>query len=339
MVISFTFLSVLTVKGTRRSLLLQVTSVGECRKVAGRLLALIDLILYCRSSLAFLWAKFLPSLPKPKRRRRRRRKGRPPSSIMPTETRAAAKRRRLAEMTPLPDLPAVAHILGYLDVASLVRTAACSQALRQQVYEGSPELWKKLDFGFLDSAGRLTDVQLDRLLQNCRARERCEILNLNGSVRLTGTGLEPLRGSRVLRELDLRLDLSAFVGPVEWNATVVLPILSSMPPITAEPELRGSEYSLGLALVKIRPQNDNTNYFSRFRDDVADWDLYREFAEALRAQATERRTRCGYCHRVIADMWTEEDMWWVVPTGYCECCKRYSCNDGDCCNTKTVIAA
>ena len=58
-----------------------------------------------------------------------------------------------------------------------------------------------------------------------------------GCTRISGTGLEPLRGSRMLREIDLRLDTTYSVGPVELNTRFVLPLLSSMPPITAPPEM------------------------------------------------------------------------------------------------------
>ena len=245
------------------------------------------------------------------------------------ETRAAAKRRRIAEMTPLSDLPlnVLAQILSCLDVGSLVQTAGCNRALRYQVFEEHAELWQKIDFGELsvEAAAQVTDQELHNLLYKCHAHNRCQVLKLHGCIQLTGRGLEPLRGSCVLREIDLRLDLSQFMlGPVELDTTFVLPLLSSMPPIATE-LIPQSEDSLGLALVKIRPQNNDIHFFSRFQRDIGEW--YRRFAGALQMKATERRLQCGHCHGVISEIRTREDMWWVIPTGYCECCQKYSCNE------------
>ena len=71
------------------------------------------------------------------------------------ETRRAAKRRRVVEGPLLPPLhlplPVVGHVLGYLDLSSLLRTAACSTALRKKDFDdehngAEGELRKRIDF-------------------------------------------------------------------------------------------------------------------------------------------------------------------------------------------------
>jgi len=246
---------------------------------------------------------------------------------MPPETRRAALRRRVAEGPIIPPLPlpasAVGLILTYLDIRSLVQTASCNSVLRYQVYEEHQELWSKIDFGSYGYT-RITDAQLRSFLLRCHAKERCQVLKLTGCTRIHGWGLEPVRGSCVMREMDLKLEPSHQNGPVEINTNFVLPLLSSMPPMAAReshrPENSGSP---GLSLVKFRCQRSASNFYSRFDENVAAW--YRQFHESLRVQARALRTCCGYCGDVFADKVSWEDMFWTMSSAYCERCMKFTC--------------
>lgn len=252
------------------------------------------------------------------------------------ETRAAVKRRRLEAMVPLHEWPYLLAVLSYLDVASLVQVGSVNLFFREKVYDTSL-LWKRIQFkGCIDQAARLTDAHLEQLLQRCRAGERCVSLNLNGCTGVSGAGLEPLRGSHCLREVDLRLNVSGDTfGPVEINSHVVFPILNSMPPFAPhlhEPQQVGEGgsygHSTGLTSVKFRPQRNVNHFFSQFTDPVSDW--YYSFVHALVRQAKQRRTTCGHCQRVISEVIPERELFWVLSGGYCECCTHRSCMHGDC---------
>lgn len=259
------------------------------------------------------------------------------------------KRLRTTEATPrqtcrpialLDDIPPgiLEHILRHLDIASLVQAAGSCSTLRRLVFqENWPDsLWSRIDFGTVDArfAAQITDPQLAALLRNCRARVQCQVLKLSRCTSLTGTGLEPLRGSRVLREIDLWLDKSVRVGRVEVDLDFVLPLLSSMPPmatngIPSDAEEEENDAPLGLSRVIMRRQFNGENFFGLFDERVADW--FVEFEEALRAHFRDTRVQCGYCVRTFADACSWEDLWWKAPTAYCQICGRLSCATGNEC--------
>lgn len=98
------------------------------------------------------------------------------------------------------------------------------------------EVIKKLDFVALDNnlKNRLTDEDLKLILINIDAREHLEELRLTHCFYLVGYGLEPLKGSKVLRLIDIS-SFKAFERPsgfhsmfTMFSASHVIPILNSM---------------------------------------------------------------------------------------------------------------
>ena len=105
------------------------------------------------------------------------------------------------------------NLLRCLDLRSLLLLSTCNSAFQREVFrkqigedEDTVSIWQTIDFGSVPSemAAQLTDEQLQKLLIKCHAKEVTTILKLTGCVGLKGAGLEPLRGSIVLREADLR---------------------------------------------------------------------------------------------------------------------------------------
>mmetsp|Transcript_15332 Transcript_15332/g.33146 ORF Transcript_15332/g.33146 Transcript_15332/m.33146 type:complete len:422 (+) Transcript_15332:60-1325(+) len=92
-----------------------------------------------------------------------------------------------------------------IDLLSLLRLASTSLSWSKRVY-GEVLLWKRIDFSKVDSAARdrLTDRLLLAFLRRVDSRYATEELSLASCHRLTGRGIGPLRGSKVLRKLDLR---------------------------------------------------------------------------------------------------------------------------------------
>ncbi len=133
-------------------------------------------------------------------------------------TRRAAKKQRI-ETGPLlgpVHLPSEVignNLLRCLGLRSLLLLSTCNSAFQREVFrkqigedDECASIWQTIDFGSVppEMAAKLTDDQLQKLLLKCHAKEVTAILKLTGCVGLKGTGLEPLRGSIVLREADLR---------------------------------------------------------------------------------------------------------------------------------------
>mmetsp|Transcript_25544 Transcript_25544/g.61413 ORF Transcript_25544/g.61413 Transcript_25544/m.61413 type:complete len:180 (+) Transcript_25544:147-686(+) len=67
--------------------------------------------------------------------------------------------------------------------------------------------WKSLDLGSIKESlsQKLTDDHVCAILSCINAKETLHTLKFTGCINITGTGLEPLRGSLVLQQIDLSL--------------------------------------------------------------------------------------------------------------------------------------
>jgi hypothetical protein len=72
----------------------------------------------------------------------------------------------------------------------------------------SPSLWRTIRFS-PESAPKLTDEDLRLVLLRVNAKQHTEHVSLCGCTSLTGEGLEPLRYSSALLEIDLRVNVAA----------------------------------------------------------------------------------------------------------------------------------
>jgi hypothetical protein len=110
---------------------------------------------------------------------------------------------------------------------------------------------------------------------------------------------------------------------------IVLPILSSMPPMAQDAiPLPSNSGSLGLSLVKFNHEHNVENFYIQFDERVGDWLM--SFHAALRTKATEHQCKCGYCQGIIMNTCAEEDRAWVMDLSYCELCQKYTCPCGSC---------
>ncbi|KAL9178968.1 hypothetical protein ACHAXT_011941 [Thalassiosira profunda] len=98
----------------------------------------------------------------------------------------------------------------------------------------SNDLWEELDFSLMprDVASRVTDADLGGALACIDAANKLRRLYLSQCINVTGAGLELLRGSAVLEELDLRtgirMDDEDAVVVHRISPAVVVPILESI---------------------------------------------------------------------------------------------------------------
>ena len=95
--------------------------------------------------------------------------------------------------------------------------------------------WEVLDFGDIEDDGlaqKLSDEDVHSILMHIDAVNNLKKLKLTGCVNITGGGLNPLRGSVVLKEIDLSL-VGQHQSPIIFpepkiSEGVVLPILNSI---------------------------------------------------------------------------------------------------------------
>ena len=97
-----------------------------------------------------------------------------------------------------------------------MKLAGMNRLLWWRVYRESSQAWFKIDF---DEDKRLTDYDLSRLLTRVNAGSVTNDLDLFGCNQIRGSGLAPLRHSRVLQRLDLR-GTPAFGVPYVSEVTI-----------------------------------------------------------------------------------------------------------------------
>ncbi|KAL3810765.1 hypothetical protein ACHAXA_001590 [Cyclostephanos tholiformis] len=143
----------------------------------------------------------------------------------------------LTDESTLPRHVLVNSVLAYIDLCSLIKFSCTSKACRDVVFLNVPKArWRRID---LSGNSRITDEQLRVFLENIDARTTTRILSLVGCPNVNGTGLEPLRGSIVMEDIDLRVrgslplvgDLGKLRGPSGLREDCVAEILRSMLPI------------------------------------------------------------------------------------------------------------
>ena len=94
--------------------------------------------------------------------------------------------------------------------------------------------WSTLDFGEIekDLAARLSDDDISAILQHIDAVNKLKRLRLTNCTKITGVGLEPLRGSTIIEQIDLSLTNDGESPRLDPEPSVscelVLPILDSI---------------------------------------------------------------------------------------------------------------
>jgi hypothetical protein len=184
--------------------------------------------------------------------------------------------------------------------------------------------WEILDFGEFekDLAAKLTDNDLSAILVHIDAVNKVKRLKLTNCINITGIGLQPLRGSRIIEYIDLSLTRSGQNSRIYENPAIscneVLPILDSM--IAAEG---------GCAVRKIEfPMKWREGASVEFRG-------FLERYNALWVTRTENNSticRCAECEQnVLKDDGWREDETWVDAVGddyfTCSACLKHFCAD------------
>lgn len=132
----------------------------------------------------------------------------------------------VATATCLPDLPIgiLEHAASFLAAPSRALFAvALTKNIQFSPIAGSD--WETLDFGEVekDLASKLSDDDVSSILQHIDAVNNLKRLRITNCINISGSGLEPLRGSTIIEQIDLSL-----VGDGED------PRLDPEPPISCE---------------------------------------------------------------------------------------------------------
>eukprot|EP00984_Skeletonema_dohrnii_P024087 scaffold13198_cov94-Skeletonema_dohrnii-CCMP3373.AAC.4 len=181
-----------------------------------------------------------------------------------------------------------------------------------------------LDFGQIekDLAEKLTDQDLQRILLHTDAVNKVKKLLLTNCIKMTGVGLEPLRGSEIIEQIDL--SIVEFVGDdreTSISCDDVLPILDSI--IERE----------GTAMKHLQ-------FPKKWRKEVVTESDFHAFLGRYN-QMWEGRGRidCPVCKEKFPDLECHIEGPWVDTNMHSDCyathnnvcfeCLKYSCNDCD----------
>ena len=243
----------------------------------------------------------------------------------------------------LDDLP-LSELISFIgdgghDLQTLISFASCSKSWQQKVYRGAEcrDLWRTIDFGkigpdrnrnielrdgghshFLDGSvpvenavlvGRekLSDASLAALLRRVDARSITERLILRGCKLVTGTGIEPLRGSSKLREVDLRFAFDDCYGQMVKDPDVdaIENVLRSMKPFTdrrSEPNFGGLQIVKSPLADEVFRHSHDSRKMRELRHHTARMKrLMNELKTKLAARMKFCQEECSFCSNVLYD--------------------------------------
>ena len=162
----------------------------------------------------------------------------------------------------------VDSILTYLDLHSLVVFSGCSRICHDVLFKQTPkDRWETIYL----CGGKpcsIDDDQLSAFLRNINAVENTKVLSLVGCPSLTGRGIEPLTGSTVLEDIDLRVrgtfplkgQLAKLCGVSSFDNLFVTSVLRTMLPLTASEVIAPFQ----LRRVAILPPKNSTGVRNAF---------------------------------------------------------------------------
>lgn len=201
--------------------------------------------------------------------------------------------------------------IGIEDKKSYVRLATCSdRELARFIYKECAYLWREID---LSHCPGVMDAQLRSLLERVNARSvtKSIVLDKTSDSTITGAGLEPLRGSRVLECIDLRQSDSRTRGPTSLDDELVTDLLSTMTPHKLEK-------------IKVRKQHFQSSDFP-FDVYCFPWSSFFANLELSKARKLGDQ-RCSHCDSSLTPNGriTLRSVLGCGPN-QCTVCKLYSC--------------
>ena len=223
-------------------------------------------------------------------------------------------------ITDLPDglLVSISSYLAKPSIAlfAIVNSQHTSKAILTSIH------WSVLDFGDIDKdlAAKLSDDDIDKILRSIGAVNNLKIFKLAGCVNITGRGLDVLRSSVAIQQIDLSL-----VGKREVPLLYPEPLLPEDIVIPILDDIIGRR---GSSLKQLEfPKKWRWNQSTQFT----------EFLERYNDYLTNQRYRCSKCDRICEDtegyQWIslERDDYCGIQMGNtCSGCVNHFCSRLDC---------
>ena len=176
-----------------------------------------------------------------------------------------------------------------------------------------------LDFGEVEKtlAAKITDDHLQKILVSINANTNLKRLKIAGCINITGAGLDPLRGSIVLQQIDL--------GLVAEHKS---PVLDSEPRLSRENVLP----ILGSIIERDDSALKHLTFPMSWREIEGRNTALREFMERCNQMFERRNVRCTKCDKSVdedANMWfplagnfygRQGFTCYTCTTHFCYCC-------------------
>jgi len=200
--------------------------------------------------------------------------------------------------------------VGPHDMKSYIRLAiSCDQYIAHFIYTECAFLWKVVDLAKLPG---ITDSQLQSLLERVDARNVTRSILLDKTTRspIAGSGLEPLRHSRVLESVDLRQTSTLEVGETGLDDELVADILSTMLPHKLE-------------TVKVRKQFESNGI--PMDQYCFSWSSFLTNLKLFKARKCAKES-CSHCAESLAPEGRVATQKALIGTPVqCTVCSQYSC--------------
>lgn len=237
-------------------------------------------------------------------------------------------------------------LLTSLSLSSLVKLSVCSKTLAESVYSRS-YLWEKIDLETLSYRQRqaLNDRSLHRLLKAVNAKEVTKSLSIRYCTNIQGFGLEPLRGSHVLEELDLRKKHQGVINGTGLEESFVLSLLKTMMPF-ARPNHDNCRSGMTSRLFTIRfnaqkkpPLVNGVNTANRIQDCFHLYGEVKKFFDSFDGSLKDRlwidRVSCSHCDTPIVEKIPSAQFETKEASALrCFECSKISCGQNECPSTK-----
>lgn len=237
------------------------------------------------------------------------------------------------------DVPieALKHVASYLPNPSraLLAVALNKKLARREYRAIAGNQWTTLDFGGIEKtlAEKLTDDDISAVLLCIDSVRTVRRLRLANCINITGVGLEPLRGSRVIKHIDLSLvpdHTSPNLDPEPpLSQEIVLPILTTVMggrlKVIEFPKVwRFNEAEFQLS------QNGGQNAYNQFLEMFV---LNMNFGRGFRCEECQEEippnfstealgTQCFICYKCHNSYCGECDYDELI---FCEKCERHYC--------------
>ena len=270
----------------------------------------------------------------------------PPNTGKSTTSASSSNNNRLV-LIEIPD-DVTRCLLTSLSLSSLVKLSVCSKTLAESVYSRS-YLWEKIDLERLSYRQRpaLTDRSLHRLLEAVNAKEITKSLSIRCCTKIQGFGLEPLRGSHVLEELDLRnkCPYDSMNGKTGLEDSFVVNLLGTMMPF-ARPTHDNCRSGLTARLFTVRfnaqekpPLVNGVNTANRIQDCFHSYGQVKKFLDSFDGSLKDRlwidRVPCSHCDEPLVEK-VPCNQFETKEAAALRCfeCSKISCGQNECPSTK-----